>query len=434
MQTEVMRYYGLARPPVDLGFFETEHHAQLTHDLKTAITGGRLIALTATIGSGKTVLTRRLREELEREGRVIVSRALSLEKAKISVPLLVAALFYDLSSEKTVSIPSQSERRERDLQELFRKAKRPVALFVDDAHDLHPKTLTALKRLVELVTEGGGQLAVILVGHPKLRNDLKRPLMEEIGDRTTVFEFGGLRDRQRDYIDWALRTALSPGIEPDAVLTEDAAILLAAKLKTPLQIGRHLVRAFEAGFEASVKPIDAATVEGVLSRQIDDLEPQLTRHGYDTKSLADQFDAKPAEIRQLLRGGLDPARARELTDDMRAAVRHNDEVGSTSALARLHEQRIVSRGDLPRHGVTHRHELDDLAGCELNLCRCAERAPDLDHVSIGVIDLADTSIRTALRRRLRHRRRCRHGADRRGQKQDGLHRVGTSTSARYVLT
>lgn len=46
MQTEVMRYYGLARPPVDLGFFETEHHAQLTHDLKTAIMGGRLIALT----------------------------------------------------------------------------------------------------------------------------------------------------------------------------------------------------------------------------------------------------------------------------------------------------------------------------------------------------------------------------------------------------
>ena len=92
--------------------------------MKTEITGGRLIALTATIGSGKTVLTRRLREELEREGRVIVSRALSLEKAKISVPLLVAALFYDLSSEKTVSIPSQSKRRERDLQELFRKAKR----------------------------------------------------------------------------------------------------------------------------------------------------------------------------------------------------------------------------------------------------------------------------------------------------------------------
>ena len=58
--------------------------------------------------------------------------------------------------EKTVTISSQSERRERDLQELFRRAKKPVALFIDDAHELHPKTLVALKRLIELVAEGGG--------------------------------------------------------------------------------------------------------------------------------------------------------------------------------------------------------------------------------------------------------------------------------------
>ena len=147
MLTEVMRQYRLARPPVDVGFFETEHHAQVARDLRAAIQGGRLIALTAVIGSGKTMLSRRLRNEIEREGRVIVSRALTVEKAKITVPLLIAALFYDLSPEKTVSISSQSERRERDLQELFRKAKKPVALFVDDAHDLHPKTLTPLKRL-----------------------------------------------------------------------------------------------------------------------------------------------------------------------------------------------------------------------------------------------------------------------------------------------
>jgi hypothetical protein len=35
--------------------------------------------------------------------------------------------------------------------------------------------------------------------------------------------------------------------------------------------------------------------------------------------LAEQFDAKPAEIRRLLRGDLDPARSRELMDEMRAA-------------------------------------------------------------------------------------------------------------------
>ena len=319
MLTEVMRHYSLARPPVDAGFFETEHHAQVSRDIRAAIMGGRLIALTAVIGSGKTILSRRLRADLEQEGKVIVSRSLSVDKAKITLPLLLAALFYDLTPEKTVTISGKSERRERDLQDLFRRVKKPVALFIDDAHELHPKTLTALKRLTELVTDGGGQLSIVLIGHPRLKNDLRRPKMEEIGDRTTVFEFGGLRDRQRDYIDWVLRASLEERVTPGDVITDEAATLLAAKLKTPLQIGQHLVRAFEAGFEIGARPIDASVVEAVLSRQFDDLEPRLTRSGYDARSLVEQFDAKPAEIRQLLRGDLDPVRSRELMDEMRAA-------------------------------------------------------------------------------------------------------------------
>ena len=103
------------------------------------------------------------------------------------------------------------------------------------------------------------------------------------------------------------------------VLTDEAATLLAAKLKTPLQIGQHLVRAFEAGFEIGAKPITAGVVEAVLSSKLDELEPQLTRNGYDLRSLVEQFDAKPAEIRRLLRGDLDAGRAQELMDEMRAA-------------------------------------------------------------------------------------------------------------------
>lgn len=51
MLTEVMQYYGLARPPIEVGFFETEHHAQMSRDIRAAIMGGRLIALTAVMGS-----------------------------------------------------------------------------------------------------------------------------------------------------------------------------------------------------------------------------------------------------------------------------------------------------------------------------------------------------------------------------------------------
>lgn len=176
-----------------------------------------------------------------------------------------------------------------------------------------------MKRLIALVADGGGQLSVVLLSHPRLANDLRRPKMEEVGDRATVFEFGGLRDRQHDYLNWVLKASLTEGVSPEDVVAPEAATLMAARLKTPLQIGRHLVRAFEAAFEMGLRPIDASIVETVLSRRINDLEPQLTRHGYDAKALCEQFDAKPAEIRMLLHGSLDPGRTAKLTDEMRAA-------------------------------------------------------------------------------------------------------------------
>jgi hypothetical protein len=44
----------------------------------------------------------------------------------------------------------------------------------------------------------------------------------------------------------------------------------------------------------------------ISSRQIDDLEPALTRHGYDVRTRADRFNVKPIEIKALLAGN--PAR------------------------------------------------------------------------------------------------------------------------------
>jgi hypothetical protein len=49
------------------------------------------------------------------------------------------------------------------------------------------------------------------------------------------------------------------------------------------------------------------------------LEPRLMRHGYDVRSLAEQFNAKPAEIKALFRGQLDAARRKELADQMLSA-------------------------------------------------------------------------------------------------------------------
>ncbi len=210
-----------------------------------------------------------------------------------------------------MKIPTAGEKRERELRELVKKGKKPVALFVDDAHDLHSSTLTELKRLVEVVEDGGGTLSVILADHPKLKNDLRRPTMEEIGYRATVFTFNGITGSQREYIKWLIEEFTQQGTEISEILEPETIELLAARLRTPLQIERHLTLAFEAAYLLGEKPVTAAIVESVLSKQIDDIEPTLTCHGYDVRSLAEQFNAKQSEIKSLFCGQLDPVRARE---------------------------------------------------------------------------------------------------------------------------
>jgi type II secretory pathway predicted ATPase ExeA len=91
-----------------------------------------------------------------------------------------------------VKVPEGTEGRERDLQVLAAKRRRPVVLVIDEAHDLHHKTLTGLKRLMKIVADSGVLMSVLMVGHPRLRNDLRRPQMEEIGYRTTIFDYEGI--------------------------------------------------------------------------------------------------------------------------------------------------------------------------------------------------------------------------------------------------
>lgn len=150
-----MHHYGLVHPLNRAGYYETDHHRRLLQDIREALPDGRLIAVCGVVGAGKTLFLRRLQQLLREESRVIVSQSLAVEKHSIKLSTLITALFYDLSPDKAVRIPAQGEKRERELRDLVKKSKRPVALFVDEAHDLHPHTLIGLKRLLEVVESGG---------------------------------------------------------------------------------------------------------------------------------------------------------------------------------------------------------------------------------------------------------------------------------------
>lgn len=316
MQDEILEHFGLTIPLDKVGYYETDRHKELFKDIRNAIVDGKLIALCGLIGSGKTVTLKRLQTILEDDKKVTVSRSLSIEKNTVKLGALLAALFYDISTEKNIQIPKGVERREREFLELLKKNKRPVVMFIDEAHDLNGNTLIGLKRLIELVEYGDGRLSIVLAGHPKLKNDLQRPTMEEIGFRTEVFSLDKLAGNQREYIYWLIASSSQGKVKTDAILDEDALDMLSTLLRTPLQVQRYLKLALKAVYQSGEKRVTTEILESVLSRQLNEIEATLVRNGYRIKDLVDQFDVKPAEIKALFNNTLDPKRATELRDKM----------------------------------------------------------------------------------------------------------------------
>ena len=114
-----------------------------------------LIALTGITGCGKTTTARRIRQDLDKERKILVATNLAVDKERVKLGTLMEAIVADIGTDKEATLPTQAELRERRLRDLIQRRSRPVALFIDEAHDLHPKTMVGLKRLVEVVQEGG---------------------------------------------------------------------------------------------------------------------------------------------------------------------------------------------------------------------------------------------------------------------------------------
>ena len=319
MLKEIMSYFGLKKEFTQAGYFEIESHTKLFEEVKAAIQTGKLIAFCGIVGYGKTTALWRIQKDLQQEKKILVSQSLAVDKDRIKLPTLIQALYYDLSSGKEVNIPSQAEKRERKLRRLIQKQNRPVALFIDEAHELHGSTLKSLKKLMELIKKDGNVLSVVLSGHPRLKIDLRRSIREEIGARTTVFVFEGIKGIAQYYIEWLLDQCRTAKIESSDIITDEAINLLSERLVTPLQIEHYLTLAFEEAYQLGQKPVTLDITESVLANDIDDLEPRLTRYGYNIKSLSEQFHLRPKEVRYFLNGRLSSERSREITNEMLAA-------------------------------------------------------------------------------------------------------------------
>ena len=74
----------------------------------------------------------------------------------------------------------------------------------------------------------------------------------------------------------------------------------------------------EQAYRFGEKPVPPAIVHMTLAPDLHDLEPTLTRHGYNVTVLSELLNMRQADVRAFLRDQLPPGRTEELHNQLLA--------------------------------------------------------------------------------------------------------------------
>lgn len=181
-----LEHFGLKSPPFVLtpdtrAFFDQGAHREALNVLLVALRSGEgFLKVTGEIGTGKTLLCRRLLADLTGEGYV----AAYIPNPFVAPNGLRAALADELGLEYPRNLGQHHLLRmiNRRLLELSR-AGRSVVAVVDEAQSMPDATLEALRLLSNLETEQNKLLQLVLFGQPELDERLARPGLRQLRQR-----------------------------------------------------------------------------------------------------------------------------------------------------------------------------------------------------------------------------------------------------------
>jgi general secretion pathway protein A len=223
-------YFGIAEDPFSITpdpkyLFLSEHHRNgFAHLLYGVTQGGGFVQLTGEVGTGKTLLCRKLLAQLPRAVDVAF-----IFNPRMSPLELVATICDELRVLYPLGCNSIKEIVDflnAYLLESHSQGRRTVVI-IDEAQNLSFESLEQLRLLTNLETASEKLLHIILVGQPELRTLLKRPEFRQLAQRVTArYHLTPLsRSEIRAYILHRLKVA---GIERP--LFTDAAIRRIYKL------------------------------------------------------------------------------------------------------------------------------------------------------------------------------------------------------------
>ena len=254
-----LKHFGLTELPFgitpDTSFtYSVQYHQEALNTLLLALNQGEgFVKISGEVGTGKTLLCRRLLQTLD-DGWVTAY----FPNPNLEADTLFLALAEELGVKDAVGLDKYHLVRRINLALLgHARAKKRVVVCIDEAQAMPIETLEALRLLSNLETEKRKLLQIVLFGQPELDVKLHRPEVRQLLQRIAFhYRLGGLKKNEIDnYVAHRLRVA---GYRGDGLFTPAALrglyrasggiprlinILAHKSLLSVFGEGRHMVKA-----------------------------------------------------------------------------------------------------------------------------------------------------------------------------------------------
>ncbi|MDA8138013.1 MAG: AAA family ATPase [Desulfobacteraceae bacterium] len=276
---EALKHFKCFRNPFiddiqkDADIYMSDEHRYIEAAMLDAARHGGFLAVVGEVGSGKSVMRRKVVETLKRDGDTLVIYPQMIDKTRLTAAAICDAIIQDISSEKCRSkLEDKTRQVQRLLMDRAKSGYRAV-LIIEEAHDLNVRTLKYLKRFYELEDGYRKLLGIVLIGQSELKhmfNEGQNVDMREVIRRVQVAEIRGLNGNLKEYLAVKFKRVGKPVGE---VFTEDAFDALSQRLTStsrdgkgrvshayPLLVNNYVARAMNMAHEMGEPLISADVV------------------------------------------------------------------------------------------------------------------------------------------------------------------------------
>ncbi|WP_026971494.1 ExeA family protein [Aliagarivorans marinus] len=260
-------YFGLQHPPFGLtpntGFYQSlQPHQEANDVLQVALSEGEgFIKVSGEVGTGKTLLCRKLLVDLEQSYRFAY-----LPNPTLSPLQLYHAIAMELGLELAAEDNPHTllDQLHRRLIALVSEG-RPVVLLIDEAQALSDESLEAIRLLGNLETEQRKLIQIVLFGQPELDQRLAKEQLRQLRQRIT-FSYS-LRPLNRDEVASYLQHRLHvAGYRGGAIFTaRSLAVLTKASRGIPRLINVLAHKALMLCFGEGQKVISVKMIKQAIS-------------------------------------------------------------------------------------------------------------------------------------------------------------------------